>query len=348
MSLALLALCSMTFVPAFPQSQEDETDAHGYDKVRIEQEDKLLVPQGKVEEVWEYLRHRLTEDKEYLASLDPTFTASWSEELFHDTYFDTPSMQLYAMQSGVRHRKRENLTNPDDEKSGRELMQIKLNDISSNELERAEIKFEIDRMPNRNTPEGRHPMLGRVKEDHRGPFEERLAGLGLDPQSMRPILTVVDIRRRVYLKKDGKPFMSISHDQASASRWWGRAEFCEIEPELNEIGFTEADPETRAYMETVLHRVVQDIRTTFPDIQQDLTPKYNKAFDRLEEDIPFLRTVVSLGLQDDGGVVLVFGGVALMAGCIAVPQLLRGKRRKEPAFKQAAAPESLRRESTAV
>src|SRR5688572_26502151 len=250
--ITLLFLCPLLLSPAFsPQSQEDETDAHGYDKVRIEQEDKLLVPPGMEEEVWEYLRQRLTEDKEFLASLDPKFTASWSEELFHDTYFDTPSMQLYAMKSGVRHRKRENLSNPDDVKSGRQLMQIKLNDISSNELERAEIKFDIDRMPNRNTPEGRHPMLGRVKEEHREPFKERLVGLDLDPKSMREILTVRDIRRRIYLKKDGQSFMSISHDQASAELWWGRAKFCELEPELNEIGFTEADEATRAYMETI-------------------------------------------------------------------------------------------------
>lgn len=335
--LALTALCIPTLWPVAPQSQEDETDAHGYDKVRVEQEDKLLVPHERIEEVWEYIRQHLHEDKTFLASLGPEFSSKWSEELFHDTYFDTPSMQLYAMQSGVRHRRRENLLNPDDEKSGRELMQIKLNDISSNELERAEIKFEIDRMPARDTPESRHPMLGRVKKEYREPFKERLVALGLDPQAMRPVLTVVDVRRRIYILKNDKPFMSISHDQASSNLWWGQAEFCELEPELNEIGFTEADPQTRAYMETVLHRVVQDILTKFPDIEQDLTPKYNKAFNRLEEDLPFLRSMVKFGLQDDGQVLVVFGGVAVIAGCIAIPRFLRG-RRKRPAFTQVAAP----------
>jgi hypothetical protein len=342
-------LLASLFLPALgfasPQSQEDETDAHGYDKVRVEQEDKLLVPSERIEEVWEYLRQRLCEDEAFLASLDPRFTSKWSEELFHDTYFDTPSLQLYAMQSGVRHRKRENLTNPDDVKSGRELMQIKLNDISGNELERAEIKFDIDRMPRRDTPESRHPMLGRVKKEHREPFKERLVGLGLDPQSMRPILTVVDVRRRVYLLKDDKPFMSISHDQVKSDVWWGHAEFCEIEPELNEIGFTEADAETRAYMETVLHRVVQDILTKFPDIRQDLKPKYNKAFDRLEEDIPFLRSMVSIGLQDDAELLVVSGGVVLIAMCIVVPRFLRGKRRKARTTAQIAVAAPQRRES---
>src|SRR5262245_24471943 len=101
----------------FPQSQEDETDAPGYDKLRIEQEDKLLVPLDMAPEVWKWLHHRYVDDKTYLAELDSRFTATWSEELFTDTYFDTPSMQLYGMQSGVRKRHRVNLSNPEDVKS---------------------------------------------------------------------------------------------------------------------------------------------------------------------------------------------------------------------------------------
>ena len=342
--LALALLCPVAFVP---QSQEDETDAHGYDKMRIEQEDKLLVPMEIKDAVWEYLRTRLTEDKEFLASLDPLFTATWNEELFHDTYFDTPSLQLHAMQSGVRHRKRENITNPDDVKSGRELMQIKLNDISSNELERAEIKYDIDRMPKRDTPEGRHPTLGRVKEEHRKPFKDRLEAIGLDPQSMQPILTVVDVRRRVYLKKNGNAFMSISFDQVQCDLLWAHVEFCEIEPELNEIGFTEADEATRTYMESVLAKVVGDIRAKFPEIQQVLTPKYNKSFDRLEAEIPMLRTLVKVGLHDDGAVLLVFGGVLVVLVVATVPRLLRGKRdkKKGPAPLAGAAPQPRREHS---
>ncbi|MGH7151921.1 MAG: hypothetical protein ACREIU_14540, partial [Planctomycetota bacterium] len=36
-------------------------------------------------------------------------------------------------------------------------------------------------------------------------------------------------------------------------------------------------------------------------IQRDLKPKYNKAFDRLEAQLPFLRTLVKLGMQARGG-----------------------------------------------
>lgn len=319
---------SLLTAPLAVQPPQDEFDAHGHDTMRIENEDKLLVPADQVEEVWLFLLQRFHDDPAFLAELGPEFTSKWSEELFHDTYFDTPSMQLHAMESGVRHRRRENLTDPDDIKSGRELMQIKLSGISSNERERGEIKYDIERMPRSSTPEDRHPMLGRVKKKDRGAFEKQLTSMGLNPESMRPILTVRDARRRVYLLKDGKSFMSISHDRASAGIWWANTEFCELEPELNEIGFTEADAATRAYMESVLERVVQEIRANFPGIEQDLTPKYNKAFDGLESEISFLRSLVAWGLQDDGPLLLVFGGVGVMLTGILVPRLLRKGSRK--------------------
>lgn len=312
-SLPLILCASFGLaLPAAAQSQEDEMDASGYDKVRIEQEDKLLVPLEIREEVWNYLVQRLVDDTEFVHGVDPAFTASWSEELFHDTYYDTPSMQLYAMQSGVRHRTRENLSNPEDEKSGRELMQIKLNDISDNDLERAEVKYDIEYPREKSSADDAHPLLGIVKPSHRGPFEKRLTDLGLDVRSMKPVLTVRDVRRRIYWKKNGNAFMSISFDHAGARVWWSSAEFCEIEPELNEIGFTEADEATRAYMETVLAKVVADIRGRFPAITQDLTPKYNKAFDRLEQRLPFFRTLVRFGLQSNQGMYVFLSGCALL------------------------------------
>jgi hypothetical protein len=323
--LQALLIAALAPLPLAAQSQEDETDAHGYDTVRIEQEDKLLVPHELRDEVWDYLKQRLVEDTAFVQSINPAFTASWSEELFHDTYYDTPSMQLYAMKSGVRHRKRENLSNPEDVKSGRELMQIKLNDISDNDLERAEIKYDIEYPLEKSNPLDAHPMLGIVKPSHREPFEKRLTELGLDARSMKPVLTVRDLRRRIYWKKDGNPFMSISFDQASARVWWATAEFCEIEPELNEIGFTEADEQTRAYMETVLAKVVADIRTQFPAIQQDLSPKYNKSFDRIERTLPFARTLVRFGLQGNQGMYMLICAGGLLA-FVVYKEIARGKR----------------------
>jgi hypothetical protein len=247
--LGLSLLLALVATPL--RAEEEDMSASGFDNMRIEQEEKLFVPLEIADEALAFLKHRYVEDKGRIAELDPLFTTYVHVEDFTDVYYDTPSLQLLAMQSGVRHRTRVNLTDPDHRKSGRELMQIKLNNITSNTLERGEIKFAIEhRLP--KTAEDAHPMLGIVKPGHRELFKQRLVGIGLDPQAMRPVLTVRDLRTRVYFNRDDKPFMSISFDQASSKLLWAEYRFVEIEPELNEIGFTDADPEMRRYMESVL------------------------------------------------------------------------------------------------
>jgi len=163
------------------RGEKVDDSAAGYNKLRIEQEDKLLVPLDKAEEVWEFLHERYVVDRESLKKLDSLFTSYFNEEKFTDTYFDTPDLKLLSMESGVRHRLRVNLTNPDDRKSGRELMQIKLNDRSQNVLERGEIKFDIKRPATKDSPEDNHPMLGIVKSSQREDFKQRLKERGLEP-----------------------------------------------------------------------------------------------------------------------------------------------------------------------
>src|SRR5262245_48075858 len=121
-------------------TQADDSSTSGFDNMRIEQEEKLLVPNEIADDVLAWLKERYVENRARVVELDPTFTTYVHVEDFTDVYYDTPSLQLYAMQSGVRHRTRFNLTDPDHEKSGRQLMQVKLNNISANVLERGEIK----------------------------------------------------------------------------------------------------------------------------------------------------------------------------------------------------------------
>jgi hypothetical protein len=313
--MRIAALAAALAVPllltALPSgAEEEDMSASGFDNMRIEQEEKLLVPMEIGDQVLAFLKARYVDDKARLAELDPRFTSSYDVEDFTDVYYDTPGLELLAMQSGVRHRTRVNLTNPEDRKSGRELMQIKLNNISSNALERGEIKFAIEYEKQPQSAEDRHPMLGIVKKEHRDLLKKRLVGIGLDPLSMRPVLTVRDLRTRVYVLRDGQPFMSISFDQVRSNLLWAEARFIEIEPELNEIAFTDADPETRRYMESVLAQIVGEIRAEFPAIESNLTPKYGKAFHALEAKIPFLRTLVARNLHHGESLV----GVGLVAG----------------------------------
>ena len=291
----LLFLVLSTILVA--NGEEEDTSATGYNNLRIEQEDKLLLPLDKADEVWKFLYERYIVDIEALKKLDSLFTSYFNEEQFTDTYFDTPDLKLLSMQSGVRHRRRINLTDPNDEKSGRELMQIKINDISQNVLERGEIKFKIKHPTKMESPEEKHPMLGIVKPSQREDFKQRLNALGLDPFSMQPILTVHDSRRRIYIKRDSKPFMSISLDIASAHILWAKTQFVEIEPELNEIVFTEANHETKKHMETILQKIMTEIKQRFTYIETNWTPKYKKSFNYLEAQLPFLRFLVRWNLH---------------------------------------------------
>lgn len=253
--------------------------------LRIEQEGKLLVPQEKAEMVWQWLQK--------LNQSDPSLTTNSSEEKFTDTYYDTQKLQLLDKQNSVRHRQRENITNPADRKSGQELVQIKLSNIDNNQLNRGEYKYEVDltnQFPNQ------HPLIGIIKKAQRDDFINQLADIGIKASSLRPILVLNDYRKRLYFEKDGKPFISISLDQAQTNKWWLKVKFTEIESELNEITYTENDEIGRKYMETVNHRIIEEIKTQFPEIVTDLKPKYNKAFDALEKKIPFFRFLISWGI----------------------------------------------------
>ena len=328
-SLASFLALTLLGTGSAARAEEEDMSAAGFDNMRIEQEEKLFVPVEIADEVLGFLKQRYVEDKARLAELDPLFSSYVDVEDFTDVYYDSPTLQILALESGVRHRTRVNLSNPEDQKSGRQLMQIKLNNISSNDLERGEIKFAIEHKARPTTPEDSHPMLGIVKEEHRELFKKRLVDIGLDPQSMRQVLTVRDLRTRVYIKRDKQPFMSISFDQVRSNLLWAETRFVEIEPELNEIAFTDADPETRRYMESVLGKIVAEIRAEYPQIQSNLTPKYGKAFFGLEAQIPYLRTLVRGHLHETesfASAVLLGIGVLVFAGVLIVQSLSRRRR----------------------
>src|SRR5215211_3016808 len=125
----LLGLSVLLWYPAQPFA-DDET-ARGFNVDRIESEDKLTIPADQAEEVSAYLKHYV-DDPSFLKGISPALSAIWSVEWFVDRYFDTPQLDLRARGHGIRHRTRTNLTNEQDRKSGRELMQIKLNRANPN------------------------------------------------------------------------------------------------------------------------------------------------------------------------------------------------------------------------
>ncbi len=315
------------YVPEKGEVGDDEFSAHGFNVLRVESEDKIVVPAAQADAVWKYLIEKYVTNIETLKEIDPTLTAYFSEELFRDTYYDTPSLQVSAMQSGVRHRRRVNLTNPNDRKSGRELMQIKVSNISSRAMERGELKYEIEYNSKVKTEEDAHPMLGIVKAEHRADFKQQLGKLGVDPFAMREILTIDDIRRRVYVLSNGKSFISISHDTASSDKMWAKFRLVEIEPELNEIAFTEGDVTKRNRMREIGTNISKDLMEKFPDLKRDLTPKYNKALFSFESQIPALRFLIKMDLDNYEGVIGI-GAVSMGAVVMAIVVAVRLARKK--------------------
>jgi hypothetical protein len=264
--------------------------------IRLENEAKLVVPTEITEQVWTYMLARLINDKSYIQSLDPTLDSYWYDEVFTDAYFDTPDLTMLERNSGIRYRIRENLTDPSQVKSGRELIQIKLSNVSGDKFVRGEIKFDVNHPKKINEQEDLDPLLGLMKRKDRANFIQALADIKIDAYSLHKILILNQHRRSIYITRGGSPFISIRLDQDEARLWWADWKHVEIEPELNEIPYTAADDKEKAAMEQINLKLMQDIQQKFPGIKLDLTPKYTKAFNYLESQIPRLRFLIKNNL----------------------------------------------------
>lgn len=313
--LALVATPAVAADPAdpgaVPEGEETgEFSAHGFDALRIENEFKLTLPREQTEDAWTYLQKRYAPDSPWLAELTDGITTKLSNEQFRDRYFDDPSLGLLHAQSAVRHRTRWNLGDPTDRKSGRELIQIKLQRPGDQELNRSEIKFPVKHYAP-TKPLDSHPVIGLIDRDHRSDFMRTVAEHGYDAMRLEPKLTLDQHRRRVYISRAGSPFATITLDEVSSEKWGETVAFTEIEMELNEIAYTEVSESVRAEMEAVNERMKRDLMTAFPSIVQDQTPKYNKVFNALDRRIRFLSLALRMGAP-----------VERMAALTAVPVLL--------------------------
>ncbi len=293
-----------------------DESAGGYNVERVESEYKLAVPFEQADDVWRHLQTRYDPKSENFILKDAPgdFTVTFSQEVFIDTYFDTAAFPLLRQESGVRHRRRYIPGGADNEKNGRELVQIKMNRPGDNVLNRTELKFPVKYYARKKDYEDKHALLGLIQRSERSSFIQRMAEFGIEAKNLRPILNVKQHRQRVYIRRDGSDFATVTLDKVTASRWWAEKVFYEIEYELNEIGYTQGDEAERAFMESINARLKADIANHFPDIHQDQTPKYNKAFNILNNTFVSFPLAVRLGLPLEaavpGGILLGLGGTA--------------------------------------
>lgn len=303
--------------------QSDEFGAEGVNVVRIENEAKLRVPDDVREAVWKWLQTRYREPG-FLDRAGHAFHATFGDEVFVDRYFDSPELQLLQADSGLRHRSRVIRDGSAMAKDGRQLVQLKLNRHDGTGLERAEIKFKV--VPRQGIDPADEPAVLDLVGKARGDLATRLLELRLDPSRLRNLVTIEQVRRRVYLADQHGAFATITLDDVRCDGWWQQVRFTEIELELNEIRFTEADATLRATMNAINAAIQADLQQVFPSIVQDQTPKYTKVFSVLEAGMPpllSLRLLLRLGFTPVG---LVFAGGAAVA--TAVVLLVAGWRRR--------------------
>lgn len=277
-------------------SAKDKDDA-----VRVEDDFNLQYEVGKSEELVNYLKSKYADDNSFAKSLGPNFTGSFGDEDFTDTYFDTPNLDLYKGKIGLRYRLRVNRLELEDRKNGRELIQLKLSgndkfEDKNNSGSRNEIKFEVARAKSKQSADDRHPILGLIASSERDEFKFRMSELGINPYKLRPVLTIEQRRRRIYLNRDGATFISFSMDDAKSHLWWADVEFSQMELELNELVYTEADTKLKEQMQEIRKGMIKDLQEKFSYLNHDKSVKYNRAFDLLAEKIPWMRVWIKIGL----------------------------------------------------
>lgn len=300
-------------------AQEEKTDNFGVQ--RYEQEQKIQVPLNKEGEVWNFMVKRIIDDPSFLKSINPLLSAQGpEEENFIDTYYDTPTLQALAQETGVRYRRRANSTT----NAEKESMQIKTSGISDDPALRGDLKFRVEKPAKIINEDDAHPMIGIIKSDERTAFKNSLQKLNLEPYSMKPILNLPDNRKRIYIiyNDEEVPIISISFDHVQARYLWAKSEFVEIEPELRQtVGLN--DPNRNFYAQ-VQTKIVDEIKNQF-SLTTDTIPKYNKVFNQFEKQIPFLRMYIKYG----GNLIAVFV-VILAATGAGIYFLIKELRHQKP------------------
>ncbi|MFQ5641248.1 MAG: hypothetical protein ACE5IR_24985, partial [bacterium] len=213
-----------------------------------------------------------------------------------NVYYDTPELQLYAIQSGVWHRKRTKISDSGVKVEGKEKIVVKSSRLVSVVLPDGDVKFGVAYHHKLKSLEDKHPAIGLVKRPKRDKFKKILENLGVDANDLRPVLTCKQRRRRIEIAYHNSPFLSISLDEVSSEKLWAKTNFAELVLELDETTYTGADENTRQYMQDLAAKISQSIREHFPALRRDLTPKYNKAFDALAEKIPLFVFLMKHGL----------------------------------------------------
>ncbi len=249
--------------------------------MRIENEIKITIPIEDFNEIYSYLQDNYNTENFFLHKMDSNFSVTFAEDLIIDQYYDNEKMQLLNGRDGIRHRKRSVLSNPEDEKHGRELMQIKIDSVGDNPLSRGEIKYKVKHYRKKEAEFDSHDFLGVIDREDRYRAILELKRFGIEPLDLFPTIKIEQNRKRVYVSYEQNPLMTVTLDSVTSTYKRETSTFIELELEINENLYTQSDSIKRQELESYSTMIFEDLKTNFPKIKQDQTPKYNKAFAQL-------------------------------------------------------------------
>jgi hypothetical protein len=153
---------------------------------------------------------------------------------------------------------------------------------------------------------------------------------GPDARALRPVLWIEQRRRRVHFSDAQWMLVTVTMDQSMARRWWARAPWTEVAIEPDEVRYAQASPEERRRLDGLLAALRADLLRRFPALIEYSQPRYTEAFDRLDQELPFLRQTIStaamLAPAAPVAMAVAASGVVLGVGIVATRRL-RGRWR---------------------
>ncbi len=274
--------------------QMDPHAARGFgtDSARVDSQITLRIPFGKADAVYQYLKSKYVGQDNVLKDQFPDAhlhgLPKSDVSAFTDSYFDTPDLDLYRTLNSCRHRLRINTTDPNDRKSGRELVQMKVTPPGKFTL-RTELKYEVKRSGGKiKSADDVHPLLSLIAKEQREDFKRTYTDAGVNPYSLQRILTIHQTRSRGYLNWDNKPVFSFSVDEGSARILWATGCYASVDLGLVEIEYTEADEARRKVMWAIRDAIKQDLIAHFPDLVQTTQSKYSIVLKQMMDRIPLI------------------------------------------------------------
>lgn len=242
------------------------------DAQRIESEYKLAVPEAHAEDLWIYLQ-----SDDLLSSLSSqlNLVTRASVEDFVDIYFDDANRQLYAQQIGLRHRSRYIA-----DTLAKQLVQLKT-PLQADGVARTETKYQVKRKQSKNDLFARHPLIRFIKKSDRPSLDYELSLYGVKSKLMDESVTMRQTRKRIYIADSIGALATITLDKVSQMEF-PNLKYTEMELELNEIRFTQADQIGKQKMEQFNKQLKAALFAKFPELIQDQTPKYNKMMDMID------------------------------------------------------------------